>query len=119
MKLCQGGCGKPPTTPKHWYCNACREARKRHKSRVREAQSRPPAAERGYGAEHQKLRREIAVLVRTGQAKCARCGGPIRPAEAWDLDHDDDDRSRYIGASHARCNRSTRGRRRKRHSRDW
>jgi hypothetical protein len=42
---------------------------------------------------------------------CARCGLPIRPGEEWHLDHDDEDRGRYLGPSHARCNEKAAGRR--------
>ncbi|MDQ3670601.1 MAG: hypothetical protein M3377_10045 [Actinomycetota bacterium] len=47
----------------------------------------------------------------------------IYPDERFDLDHDDLDRSQYLGASHVRCNRATVRRRRKpvtkRFSREW
>src|SRR5215211_912265 len=34
---------------------------------------------RGYGVEHQALRRKWARLVRLGGVACARCGEPIEP----------------------------------------
>lgn len=67
---------------------------------------------RGYGAEHQKARAELAPRVAAGLENCARCGWQIRPGEPWDLDHTDD-RTGYLGASHARCNRATAGRRKR------
>lgn len=63
--------------------------------------------ERGYGYEHKKLRKQIAPQVDAGGAKCWRCGLPISKGEPWDLGHDDDDRSRYRGPEHQRCNRAT------------
>ena len=55
-----------------------------------------------------------AQRVAAGGVKCARpdCtfpGGLIQPGQAWDLDHDDSDptHQRYLGASHASCNRRT------------
>jgi hypothetical protein len=63
----------------------------------------PPTAKtaaRGYGGPHQKLRKWWAPRVATGQVLCWRCGHPIRPGEAWDLGHDDHDRSIYRGPEH-------------------
>jgi hypothetical protein len=75
----------------------------------------------GYGYRHKQLRKLWAIRISHGGVNCARCGLPIIPGEKWDLDHDDDDRTKYLGASHARCNRATAGRRSKveRTSRKW
>ena len=62
---------------------------------------------RGYGAAHQKLRAQVAQLVAAGTAVCWRCGRAIQPWMAWDLGHDDYDRSVYRGPEHAKCNRSS------------
>jgi len=45
--------------------------------------------------------------VEVGRVSCARCRRPIVPGTPWDLDHDDHDRTLYLGASHRRCNRRT------------
>jgi hypothetical protein len=62
---------------------------------------------RGYGGKHQALRKKLAVLVASGAAVCWRCGRPILPGMAWDLGHDDLDRSIYRGVECRRCNRSS------------
>ena len=80
---------------------------------------------RGYSGAHKIQRRKWARIVAAGGVHCARCGGAIFPDEKFDLDHDDADRSRYLGASHVGCNRSAprrraaRLRRRRQHSRVW
>lgn len=116
-------CGAPATSQRHWYCDACREARKRHKQRQAEERrtraGRLSPAQRGYGVEHKRLRRRLARIVAEGGALCARCGKPIMPGEPWDLGHDDYDRSRYIGPEHRACNRATASRPRRRQSRRW
>jgi hypothetical protein len=77
---------------------------------------------RGYGREHKRMRARLAPQVATGTVRCARCGVLIAPNEPWDLDHDDFDRTVYLGASHSRCNRATAGRHgqpQRRWSREW
>ena len=48
-----------------------------------------PACRRYNVAFQARLRREMAPLVNAGLARCARCGGPIRVGEAWDVGHVD------------------------------
>ena len=67
---------------------------------------RGTTAQRGYGYGHQKMRRKYASLVASGLALCTRCGELIEAGTPWDLDHSDYDRTRYLGPSHARCNRA-------------
>ena len=62
-------------------------------------------AARGYGSSHARERKRLAVIVASGGGVCSRCGLPISPGMAWDLDHTDD-RSGYAGPSHRSCNRS-------------
>ncbi len=57
---------------------------------------------RGYGARHQRLRKQCEPIVRAGKAICWRCGEPILPTQKWDLGHDDQDRNApYRGPEHA------------------
>lgn len=62
--------------------------------------------QRGYDARHDRTRARVARTV-IG-TPCARCGQPIQAGDAWHLDHNDD-RTGYIGPSHARCNTSAGG----------
>jgi hypothetical protein len=68
---------------------------------------RKNTTERGYGTEHQKLRKQWEPKVKAGVVICARCRKWIAPQAAWDLGHDDIDRGRYTGPEHAACNRAT------------
>jgi hypothetical protein len=60
---------------------------------------------RGYGRAHQLERERWRSTVAAGRATCCRCGEPITPGAAWDLDHTDD-RTSYSGPAHRSCNRS-------------
>ena len=73
---------------------------------------------RGYGNEHQRLRRRWASQVAAGTVSCARCGHLIEAGEPWDLGHDDTNRRRYTGPEHRHCNRATHNRN-GRDSRSW
>ena len=87
--------------------------KKRRRPRRRAPQPRrATSTERGYGARHRALRAEVGKDVAAGRATCARCGRPIHPAADWHLDHHDEDRTRYIGPSHASCNVAAAQRRR-------
>jgi hypothetical protein len=70
---------------------------------------RSSTTERGYGAEHRAARRRLLPGA-YGQL-CPRCGHPMMPGQALDLDHTDDRRS-YLGFSHASCNRRAGARKR-------
>jgi hypothetical protein len=87
------------------------------------------------GAHHQKLRALIRPAVAGGLVRCCRgpecfvselvngveLGGFIEPGQLWDLDHTNDRRG-YLGAAHAKCNRSAGARKRNaktRRSRVW
>ena len=75
--------------------------------------------QRGYGAKHQNLRQSWQHRFDHGAVvACARCGRPIFKGMAWDLGHDDHDRSRYTGPEHVKCNRGA-SRRAKLYSRRW
>jgi hypothetical protein len=57
---------------------------------------------RGYGQEHRrKVKAERPLQV---GKPCARCGWPMLAGQRIQLDHDDNDRTHYLGWSHAACN---------------
>jgi hypothetical protein len=64
---------------------------------------RPSTTDRGYGPGHQAARARLEPIVLSGRVRCARCGEPILSGEEWHLGHSDD-RSRYNGPEHKRCN---------------
>ena len=55
----------------------------------------------GWGNQHQKLRKRL--LPSAYGTPCARCGLPMLPGQKLHLDHNDD-RTGWIGFSHAACN---------------
>lgn len=88
----------PPT---HRYCL--------HHAREYETK-RGTRTQRGYGQAHVRLRGAYAHRLDNGEIiACARCGRPITAKDEWALDHDDNDRSRYLGISHKSCNDSAGG----------
>lgn len=89
MKVClEPGCPKVQPEPR---CPAHRRDRE---------QQRGTRQHRGYDAEHDRQRAKWAPLVATGNVKCWRCGDYIAASAAWDLGHDDRDRSTYRGPEH-------------------
>ncbi len=79
-------------------------------------------SDRGYGVAHQRERARWAPRVAAGAVACWRCQTPIDPNEPWDLGHNDEDRGKYNGPEHRKCNRGEPSRRRARpqpHSRRW
>lgn len=73
--------------------------------------------DRGYGADHERERREWAPLVDAGQVQCRRAGygclhaDPlIASGEPWDLGHPDDTCPLPKAPEHRDCNRSAGGR---------
>ena len=100
MRLCPAPkC--PAMVERAGYCREHQRGRER---------ARGSAAARGYGPDHVRRRREAEPLVAAGRVRCWRCGKLIMPGQAWDLGHDDADRSIYRGPEHERCNRSAAGR---------
>ena len=68
------------------------------------------SSQRGYGSAHQRLRATLTGPHQAGTLTCWRCDQIIPPSEPFDLGHDDDDRTKYAGPEHARCNRVAAGR---------
>ena len=65
---------------------------------------------RGYGVKHDRLRAHWRARMLAGErVNCWRCGNPLT-FDAFDLGHDDHDRSTYRGPECVRCNRATSGR---------
>lgn len=67
---------------------------------------------RGYGYEHQRIRRDALAALREREAMgaetlCTRCTRPVHTGQPLDLDHTDD-RSGYRGLAHRSCNRGAR-----------
>lgn len=61
-----------------------------------------------YGQSHQVMRRTLIDLMIDGETKCARCRKPMWRSQRLHLDHNDD-RTGYLGLSHAYCNSAAAG----------
>lgn len=61
--------------------------------------------QRGYGAEHDRVKKAMRPYVEAGLTHCWRCGRRIKPGQPWDVGHDDRDRCIVRGPEHADCNR--------------
>lgn len=103
LRQCLGRCGQL-TERRDSRCPACASARNRSKDAQRGSRH-----ERGYDASHMAAREAWKPKVQTGLIACARCAQPIQPGQEWALDHTDD-RTGYLGPSHATCNNSAGGR---------
>jgi len=66
--------------------------------------------DRGYDANHRRIRTQLEPLVAAGTVICPRCNQPIQPGQPWDLGHTDD-RHGYTGPEHRSCNRAAGARR--------
>jgi hypothetical protein len=89
-----------------WYQQQNKPEPPKPKPQRKQSIARPPTtAQRGYDAQHQRMRKRYEPLVRSGQATCWRCDQPIDPEGPWDLGHDDIDRTKYNGPEHVKCNR--------------
>lgn len=72
-------------------------------------QARGSSTRRGYGQQHRSKRNRWQRLIDAGApVDCARCGTRILPGADWHLDHAED-RTQYLGPSHAQCNLSAAG----------
>src|SRR5215211_4209457 len=64
----------------------------------------PAKVRKRYSGPHKALRKRLKPTVAAGRAVCVRCRKPIRPGEAWDLDHADSGNG-WRGPAHRACNR--------------
>lgn len=92
-------------------CSTCRSAQQRARDQVRGS-----SAQRGYGADHRA--RRSAMLPTAYGKPCARCGLPVLPGQALDLDHmtpvAHGGRDGQVLFSHSACNRRAGGKVRRR-----
>jgi hypothetical protein len=62
-----------------------------------------------YDVCHRRTRARLDPVVSAGGSVCCLCGKGIDAGTPWDLAHSDD-RTRWLGPSHAACNRGDAGR---------
>jgi hypothetical protein len=72
------------------------------------AKRQAPKRQRGYDYQFVKLRKQL--LPSAYGTRCVRCGELMLPGQKLHLDHDDWDRSKLLGWSHAQCNLRAAGR---------
>ena len=90
-----------PTTPGSKTAPRCGYCRAQHD------RQRGTTTQRGYGAEHRKLRAQ-AIATYAPSDPCWRCLEPLGPDPSLlDLGHTDDRRG-YMGLEHAACSRGKR-----------
>lgn len=82
---------------------------------------RAGTTDRGYGSAHQRERAKWVPVIASGNGRChaITCMMPTRwipPGSPWDLGHNEQ-RTRWTGPEHRRCNRADGGRRRHRKGR--
>jgi hypothetical protein len=87
--------------------DATRRGRCTRHAREQDA-ARGTRQQRGYDAEHDRLRALWAPRVATGTVHCWRCDRLIAPGSDWHLGHNDT-RTRHEGPEHAHCNLSAAG----------
>jgi hypothetical protein len=93
------GCGTPSPRTR---CPAHTRQRQQRRD-----QQRGTTAQRGYGAEHDRIRAE-AVATYQPSDPCWRCGLPLGPDPSLlDLGHTDD-RQGWMGLEHQACSRGKR-----------
>lgn len=91
-------------------CPAITDQRQCQAHRAEADRARGTKKQRGYDKDFQAERRVWVRMVATGEVNCWRCLSPILPGAAFDLGHDDNDRSIIRGPEHPGCNRSAAGR---------
>jgi hypothetical protein len=101
-------CGKPGCTTPVKGAVYCTEHEALRQARM--ASKRPNTTQRGYDHHHDQARAAWAPVVAQGGVSCRRCHQLITPGQAWDLGHDDNDRTLPPLPEHARaCNRAAAG----------
>lgn len=95
-------------------CPTLGAARRCPEHQAQAERARGSRQQRGYDAEHDRLRARWKPRVERGGVHChaATCLMPTRLillGQPWDLDHNDD-RTGYRGPAHALCNRAAGGR---------
>ena len=77
-----------------WYCETCRAVSYERRKGAQAAHGHEKTRQqRGYGADHDRLRKRWVQRVKAGGVICGYCGGPILPGEEFDLSHPGDNKS--------------------------